>query len=182
MTAQSTPVRATRAKRTPMTAPAPAEASIAAPIVPAPMAEALPVSADVDHLPAGFVRKPFGARNQRLDNSERPGYHRHWFNDYPGRIQAALEAGYTHVKDKAGKNMCRLVGTAEGGGGLNAYRMEIPLEWYEADQKAKQARDEAKMDQIRRGIVAGVAPGEDGAYRPMNKAGSLGADIKMHGK
>ena len=172
-TATATPVRARRTRAEP-------SAPTVEPISP------VPVVSDAESMPgpvsAQRARKPFGARAHKLDNSERPGFHRHWFNDWPGRIQTALEAGYTHVKDVEGKNMCRVVGTQEHGGGLTAYRMEIPIEWYNEDQAAKEAREMEKMEQIRRGKVADVVPGQDGAYVPMNKSGTRGADIRMNNR
>ena len=77
------------------------------------------------------TRKPFGAMEQKLYWPKRPGYHRHWFNDTPGRIDAALQAGYAHVTGRDEKPVCRVVGKREGGGGLMGYLMEIPEEWFQ---------------------------------------------------
>lgn len=129
--------------------------------------------------PANFVRKPFGGVQYKLDNSQRTGYHRHWFNDKGNRIKDALDAGYNFVLGSDGKKMSHVVGVGEHGGGVTAYRMEIPLEWYEEDQRKKLAANDEKMQQIRNGVVAGVVPGQDGAYQPMNKAGTIGADIRV---
>jgi hypothetical protein len=152
-------------------------------IIPVAPEQAAPIAADTtEWLPEGFARKPFGSHVQKLNYPERPGFHRHWFNDYPGRIARALEAGYKHVQDRDGKNVARIVGVAEAGGGLNAYLMEIPLQFYLEDQRIKdRARDEldAKM---KRGVIAGSAPGKDGAYLPTNQSGTLGPDIKVHGR
>ena len=114
------------------------------------------------------VRKPLGAHRQKLDNSQRAGYHRHWFNDYAGRIAAALEAGYSHVKGLDGKNMTQIVGIRDGGGGMLAYRMEIPLEWYEEDQAAKEANRMEQLAEMNRGIVPGKG---DGRYIPVGGDG-----------
>jgi len=165
------PVRARRAAKS---EPAAAEAPKTAPTN-----GASTHVAEVPERPANFVRKPFGGVQYKLDNSERPGYHRHWFNDKGNRIKDALEAGYSFVLDSAGKKMSHVVGVAEHGGGVTAYRMEIPLEWYEEDQRKKLAANDEKMQQIRNGVVAGVVPGQDGAYQPMNKAGTIGADIRV---
>ena len=197
MAIQSAPTP-TRAKRTPMAKPvvtpvmvaeqpSAAPALLASAVTPALItkaAEDMPAASapTVPERPANFVRKPFGSRNQKLDNSERPGFHRHWFNDRGSRIQDALAAGYTFVMTADGRKMSRTVGVAEQGGGQAAYRMEIPLEWFNEDQKAKEDRNRAILDQIRNGVAAGVTPGQDGAYQPVNKSGTIGADIKMHGK
>ena len=163
--------RARRARAEAPTAPAPASAP------PAPTAS----EAGVD-LPQRSARKPFGSHVLKLAYPERPGYHRHWFNETPGRIARATEAGYTHVKGADGKNIARIVGVAEVGGGQNAYLMEIPLEWYKEDQALKDAKRDEIDAKLKRGIVAGSAPGHDGAYLPMNKAGTVGPDVKMNGK
>lgn len=150
---------------------------------PAPQASEPDTAADLEGwLPSGFVRKPFGAQTQKLTYPPRPGFHRHWFNDVPGRIARALEAGYKHVQDREGKNVARIVGVAQTGGGQNAYLMEIPEQWWRQDQALKdKARDELDA-KIRRGIIAGSAPGQDGAYLPTNQSGTVGPDIKSHGR
>lgn len=105
-------------------------------------------------------RKPFGAQIQKLAYEPRIGYHRHWFNDRPGRVQQALEAGYTHVKDAKGNNVSLPVGVNDSGGALVAFLMEIPEEWYKEDMAAQQA----KLDQLHESIKAGSLneqPGEN---------------------
>jgi hypothetical protein len=151
---------------------------------PTPVAvQAAPVSEPAAAPPAPrTARKPFGSHVQKLSYPERPGFHRHWFNDTPGRIARAEEAGYTHVKTADGRNVARIMGVGEGGGALNGYLMEIPLEWYREDQALKDAKRDEIDAKLRRGIVAGVAPGQDGAYLPTNKSGTTGPDVKMHGK
>lgn len=168
--------RLPRAKRT-VIPPKPAPE----PELPAQQANAITDEVD-GWLPEGFVRKPFGAHVQKLNYPARPGFHRHWFNDYPGRIARALEAGYKHVQDVNGKNVARIVGVAETGNGLNAFLMEIPERWYKEDQAVKdRARDEldAKM---KRGIIKDHSPGHDGAYLPVSKTGTVGPDIKLNGQ
>ena len=101
--------------------------------------------------PARPNRKPFGSMQLKLAYDIRQGFHGHWFNDIPGRVDRAKEAGYEHVKDKQGNNVERIVGTAEGGGGLKAYLLEIPEEWYQADMKIEQDHVAEKEEMIRRG-------------------------------
>ena len=114
---------------------------------PGPMPEPSPASSqpNVALAPAEGNRKPFGARAQRLENPPIANYQCYWFNDLPGRIERAKEAGYEHVLDKDGKPVKKVVGVAEGGGGLVAYRMKIPAEFYQADQEAKE-RPRAELD------------------------------------
>jgi hypothetical protein len=110
------------------------------------------------------ARKPFGALDQKLAYPDRLGYHRHWFNDVAGRVARAQEGGYEHVKDREGKNVTRIVGTAEGGGALNAFLMEIPEEWYQEDMAAQQSEIDAKEAIIKRGNFESKEG--DGRYVP----------------
>lgn len=110
-------------------------------------------------------RKPFGSQIQKLAYEQRVGYHRHWFNDSPGRIETALEAGYTHVEDKEGKKVSRVVGINPGGGPLMGFLMETPEEWYEEDMARQALLNKEREDAIRSGSVAGQ-PGKDGVYIP----------------
>jgi hypothetical protein len=110
-------------------------------------------------------RKPFGSSTQKLAYEGRTGYHRHWFNDIPGRLQQAAEAGYKIIKDKGGKEVARPVGIYDNGVALLAYLMEIPEEWYQEDI-AKQQSSLDEMDAaIKRGAFQG-AVGKDGRYIP----------------
>lgn len=102
-------------------------------------------------LPPRSARKPFGSMSLKLDYPVREGFHRHWFNDVPGRIDRAKEAGYEHVMSNEGKPVSRTVGTAEGGGALTAYLMEIPEEWYQQDMATEQNLIDEKEEVIRRG-------------------------------
>lgn len=108
-------------------------------------------------------RRPFGAQVQKLAYPTREGFHRHWFNDEPGRIDTALAAGYTHVEDKEGKKVQRVVGVNSAGGSLTAYLMETPEEWYQEDMRDQQKLVDERDEAIRKGSIAG-APGEDGRY------------------
>lgn len=109
-------------------------------------------------------RKPFGTLEQKMNYPARPGYHRHWFNDVPGRIERAGEAGYAHVKDNEGKNVSMIVGTAPSGGPLHGFLMEIPEEWYKEDMAAQQKQVDAKEDAMRRGALESQEG--DGRYVP----------------
>ncbi len=110
------------------------------------------LSSDAQVPVARPVRKPFGSINQKLAYADRAGYHRHFFNDAGNRIHDASAAGYSHVKNaEDGRNVERVVGTAEGGTPLVAYLMETPEEWYKADMAAQQAEIDAKEDTMRRG-------------------------------
>jgi hypothetical protein len=101
----------------------------------------------------GFVRRPFAERQMKLSAPRRPGFHRHWFNDEPGRIAHMKERGYKVVTEN-GKPITRTVGVSARGEGQTGYLMEIPLQWYEEDQRLSQkAADEIEAT-IRRGEMA----------------------------
>lgn len=124
----------------------------------------------------GFVRKPFGNQEQRLQYPERAGYHRHWFNDIPGRILRAEEAGYTQVNDAhTGKPVCTVVGIGRGGDGLTAFLMEIPQAWYDEDMAAQDNVVLERLGQIKAGVYERPT-GRDGQ---LHYAGSNKGDISI---
>lgn len=82
-------------------------------------------------------RIPIGVRRERLGGEQRKGYRRRWFNDTPGRIDAAKAGGYDFVKDENGEPRAARVGVASDGQVQMGYLMEIPQEWYAEDQRAK---------------------------------------------
>jgi hypothetical protein len=83
------------------------------------------------------VRKPFGSVEAKLKAPKRPGYVRRWFNDSPGRIERAREAGYELVMADDGKRVSHLGGKDDKGEPVMMYLMEIPEEYYREDQDAK---------------------------------------------
>lgn len=102
---------------------------------------------------AGFVRKPFAERQMRLSAPRRPGFHRHWVNDIPGRVAHMQERGYKIVTER-GNPIKKTVSVAANGAGLDGFLMEIPVQWFEKDQRESQkAADEIEAT-IRRGEVA----------------------------
>jgi hypothetical protein len=151
MREKTKPQRATRSDQQ-----ADAAAAAAEPLVPD------AVSAEEGAVPRAR-RVPFGTQVQKLAYAQRAGFHRHWFNDVPDRIRRAKEAGYEHVLGHDGKPVKRVVGVREGGGGMEAYLMEIPQEWFEEDQAAKQQVVDQSDDALKHGAIAGQ-PGVDGRY------------------
>lgn len=109
-------------------------------------------------------RKPFGNQDQKLAYPNRDGYHRHWFNDVPGRLQRAQEAGYEPVNGPDGKPVSMVVGVGRGGAALTAYLHEIPLEYYEEDMAANDSVVHEKLGQIASGKFNAPA-GRDGELR-----------------
>jgi len=99
-------------------------------------------------------RVPIGVRRQRLGAEERRGFHRHWFNDSPGRIDAAKAGGYEHVTDENGEPRRARVGVAPDGEVQMGYLMEIPQKFYDEDQRAKHKSVDEFEDALKRGAPA----------------------------
>lgn len=102
-------------------------------------------------------RRGFGDLQQALAAPERPGFHRHWFNDIPGRLGEAARAGYVQVKGDDGQPLSLV---ADKTTGMRTYLHEIPIPWYKDDQKKAQDAADAMDAGIR---DAGKALGPDGA-------------------
>src|SRR5215472_9147127 len=141
--------------------------------------EAEPEFDAVDTLPRRerkpFVRKPFGSQQQKLAYPDREGFHRHWFNDVPGRIREAREAGYEQVHDEDGRPVSTVVGIGRGGQPLVAFLMEVPEEYYREDMAAQEMVVHDLMTQIGRGEHAKPG-GTDGSLR---YAGSTRGNISI---
>jgi len=112
------------------------------------------------------MRRPLSVPWRKMELPAIPGYHVHWINDYPGRLEQAQEGGYEFVtrtevrlNDKGptptdtdlGTRVSMVVGRNEDGSPLRAYAMKIKNEWFDEDQKALAAHN----DQIDRSIRAG---------------------------
>ena len=122
-----------------------------------------------------FVRKPFGTWDQKLTYPSKEGFHRHWFNDEPGRIIRARDAGYEQVHDEDGRPVSTVVGIGRGGMALVAFLMEIPEEWFREDMAAQETVVHSLMNQIGRGDHAKPG-GSDGSLR---YAGSTRGNISI---
>lgn len=135
-------------------------------------------------------RASFGSPRQKLSVRPIEGFHLHWVNDSPGRVEEAQEGGYEFVGEEEiavagqakqsnsdlGTRVKRLVGRGEDGNALFAYLMKIPIDWYEQDQKVIQDRVDAVDNMIKRGSMVNV----DRAYAPDAPPGSpAGAGIKI---
>jgi len=111
-------------------------------------------------------RVPLGTRNV-LRYPARPGYHRHVINDVDDNILIHEQAGYTVVQKKDLPSGDPRAGDAsqmgmpvskEVGGGVKGVLMEIPQEWYDEDQKARQDKitaDESAMKRSKGDIEGG---------------------------
>ena len=101
----------------------------------------------------------YGEAEQKLAWPEIPGFRLFWANDEPGRVADLLEKGYSHV-EKDGKPVSRVVGKGQMGGGLIAYLLKIPMEWYNEDVLNSQASEDEKMRRIREGKLISNDPNQ----------------------
>lgn len=123
-----------------------------------------------------FERKPFGTWDQKLAYPSREGFHRHWFNDEPGRIIRARDAGYTHVEDEQGRPVQTVVGIGRGGQPLVAFLLELPEEYFREDMAAQESAVHGLMSQIGKGDHSRPG-GQDGSLR--YSGSSNWGDIKI---
>jgi len=97
-----------------------------------------------------------------MTTPQRSGFVRRWVNDVGNRVEKFKLAGYSVVEDKdvqvgdegvinnniaLGSGARKHVGRTRGGDNSQAVLMEIPQEWYDEDQAAKQKKvDESEAD------------------------------------
>ncbi len=120
-------------------------------------------------------RIPMSVPVQKLEAPDIPGYHLHWFNGTPERLQRALDGGYEFVDEREvkpknvslgsdstasgntdmGSRVSVVSGTEIGRDGqpLRLVLMKIKQEWYEEDQKLIDQRNEQVAASIRGGAV-----------------------------
>lgn len=122
-------------------------------------------------------RRPLGMTRHRLTGRVPEGMVGHWFNDSPGRIQDALDAGY-HFIDGEAETSSRegarkeRVGVNPDGSVLMAHLMAIPKEFYDEDQATKQTQLDEFDETIRRSGNLQGAEAQDGQnfYMPEQRA------------
>jgi hypothetical protein len=137
-------------------------------IILAKKAEESKVDSQVQGAPTKAPKKeriPLGVPRKKLDATPIPGYHLHWVNDYPGRVQEAIDGGYEFVhadetkvnnfvtqgNSDLGTLVKRRVGVDEKGDGLFAYLMKIDEDLWMDDQAELQLKNDQIDDAIRRG-------------------------------
>lgn len=85
-----------------------------------------------------------------------PAYEYRWVNDAPGRVQQMYDQDWDKVEDATIGNGEGTVPTIHVSGGsptpTNAILMRKRKDWYEADQKEKQAPLDEMDQAIRRGV------------------------------
>lgn len=104
-------------------------------------------------------RTPISGRNILTVKGKEPGYEYRVVNDTGDRIEMFKDAGWELVDSKAVTVGDRRVDrtTSEGsyaqvsvGGGTKAFIMRIPKEFYDEDQKAKQAQVNALEESMKK--------------------------------
>lgn len=135
------------------------------------------------------TRVPMSTAQLKLEVPDIPGYHLHWMMGTPARIAQAMKAGYTFVDhtevdvvntglaDDASTNGNTDMGsrvsvvagndTGEDGKEQRLYLMKIPLEFWEEDQAALEAKNEQIAATIRGGQDTSSNPnGSESRYIP----------------
>lgn len=139
-----------------------------------------------------FKRIPMSTPVQKLEVVNIPGFHTHWMRGEPARIQQALRAGYTFVKDEEvllnsktiagnrldggntdlGGNVSIPAGRAdERGEPVRLILMKIPLEFYSEDKALEEERQDKIAEALRGGNITNVSgaetapPGSDPSNR-----------------
>jgi len=105
-------------------------------------------------------RRPVGTEN-KLAAPTREGFQRRWVNDVTGRVEEYLRAGWVAVinepssSDPTLENMGApgTVVNQHVGGGTIAFLLEIPQEYYDESQRAKNDA----LDMTERGLHEGIA-------------------------
>lgn len=107
-----------------------------------------------------------GTRGKLQVGNQIPGYHLYFFNDEPGRIQAALDAGWEFVSPEEvgykssnvtnrnvdlGSRVSVLGGKNDQGIAIQQVLLKIKQEWWEEDQADIQQRNDKTDAAIRKG-------------------------------
>ena len=113
-----------------------------------------------------------GMRDILAVNNQDPNYVYRWVADdpqRPGRVERMKEHGYEIVQEELEigqkvvdrNSKVGSVITRTGGGGITLVLMRIPKEWYDEDQKAKQAGVDAQEAVMKADVQAGRIPGSN---------------------
>lgn len=144
-----------------------------------------------EHKPAKRKRIPVDMPHNPLEYPERPGYHRHIFNDKPGRLERALNGGYQFVsknqipghidrplgqKEEVDSRVSWVVGQEDNGTAIIGYLMEIPEADYQEDQAAREAMTLKVLKETMRKDQSKENPGGDELY-PTGPGIKFGKDV-----
>lgn len=125
---------------------------------------------DIARITALREANPFGAFDQKMKLAPVEGYKLHWFNDKPGRVDTALRSGWTHINDNDGKPKVLIVDS----GGLKAYAMKIPEQFWIEDQARQSAKAEAALAAVKKkptGSPGQTKANDQGAFYTPNASG-----------
>ena len=120
-------------------------------------------------------RIPMGVPVQKLEAPDMPGFHLHWFQGTPERVQRAIDGGYEFVDERdmkvsavglgststatgntdMGSRVSVVSGTELGRDGqpVRLILMKIRQEWFEEDQKLVEQRNELVAASLRGGMI-----------------------------
>lgn len=134
-------------------------------------------------------RIPMAVPVQKLSVPDIPGYHLHWFQGTPDRLERALQGGYEFVEEtETSVNDAGLGGTStrtgntdmgsrvsvvagseigKDGQPIRLVLMKIKQEWYEEDQKLVEERNQATIDSLLGGTQN--AGGHDSSHRYVDR-------------
>ncbi len=161
-----------------------------------------PIKQGIKEVKSAAERKriPMSVPVQKLEAPDIPGYHLHWFQGTPERLQRALDGGYEFVDQKEmkinnvslgsdstasgntdmGSRVSVVSGSELGTDGQPArlVLMKIIEEWWEEDQKTVAARNQQVADALTNGMVGAEndAAG-DTQHRYVDKARSKIPDL-----
>ena len=151
-------------------------------------------------LKAERERIPMSVPVQSLEVPDIPGFHQHWFDGTPARLQRALDGGYEYVDEKdvdlnavslggdssvsantdMGSRVSVVAGQEVGQDGQPArlVLMKIKQEWWEADQQLVEDRNMQVRDALLGGMIGAEhdAPG-DTQHRYVDKKRSAIPDF-----
>ena len=125
-------------------------------------------------------RVPVDIPHNPLEYPERDGYHRHIFNDKPGRLERAMRGGYQFVtkdqipgymepsllsnKGEVDSRVSWVVGQEDNGTAIRGYLMEIPEADYQADQNIREGKTLTVLKETLRQDQSAESPGRDEIY------------------
>lgn len=152
----------------------------------------------------GSHRKPLGAESKLFVSDElkakHPGFVFRWINNEHGRVQQALESGWTPVEgegynsvwnpnaqtgSQVGSVISRAVGVGRTENSINAVLMKLPLELFLEDREYEHEKVRKIEAALKGGSVDALGTKESGmsTYAPETGAadGSRGLSIQRDG-
>ena len=120
------------------------------------------------------IKKTGALHGQKLYASQQSGFYRRWVNDEGNRLAQLEEIGYSFVSEHCnaestdiGSRVSQRVGVDKNGDPIFAYLMEIPEEFHQQDQAAKEQKIRKTEKGIRRANAGGgIGQDKDRMYYP----------------